>query len=234
MSINQDWDIKPRGTACSLCQRPFADKQTYVSRLTFGTEGYLRRDYCFACWAKGDDASAAGQGVTEQKAESSSLPASAASAPDNLPSDQPQVEMAKPGGIRESSVSVWKAVFHPPPPPPEAPLKKETAESLLRSLIEKNEPARKNVIFILAVMLERQRLLVERDVKTIEDGSTVRVYEHRKTGDTFLVTDPHLDLNQLEHVQEEVIAMLGGEPETAGESASLENVQPAALNAQQS
>lgn len=223
MPINQDWDIKPRGVACAMCQGPFADKQTYVSQLTFETEGYVRRDYCFECWAKGGAISPSGHGRTEQMAEPSEA---------TPPHDKPQGGMAKEGESREGTVSVWKGVFHPPLPPPEEPLKKETAESLLRSLIEKNEPARKNVIFILAVMLERRRLLVERDVQTREDGSTLRVYEHRQTGDTFLVTDPHLDLNQLGQVQEEVVALLGGKPETPETALSPADIQPSTSNIQ--
>lgn len=179
--LNQDWDIKPRGLACAQCQGAFVDQQPYVSQLTFGAEGYQRRDYCAVCWGKGDAA--------------------------------------------VNNVSVWKSVFHPPPPPPEEPLKKETAESLLRGLIEKNEPEKKNVIFILAVMLERRRLLVERDAQARDDGSTLRVYEHRHTGDTFLITDPNLDLNQLSHVQEEVMAMLGGKSETAEPAPPPDTVQ---------
>ncbi len=185
---SQDWDIKPRGMACAQCQAPFTDKQTYVSQLMFGAEGYVRRDYCFACWAREEN--------------------------------------------RDAAISVWKGVFHPPPPPPEEPLKKETAESLLRGLMETNDPTRKNVIFILAVMLERRRLLVERDAQIRDDGTTLRVYEHRQTGDTFMVTDPNLDLNQLEQVQEEVMAMLGGKTESPPTASSTNNIQPSTFNVQ--
>ena len=99
-----------------------------------------------------------------------------------------------------------------PPPPPEEALKKETAESLLRQLIEKEDPAHANTIYILAVMLERRRILVERDVQIREDGSKLRVYEHKKTGEMFLILDPELKLAELELVQEEVVIMLGGKP----------------------
>lgn len=109
--------------------------------------------------------------------------------------------------------SQWQGTYRVPPPEPEEPLKKETAESLLRRLIEDADEAHINVCFILAVMLERNRTFVERDVKRDEEaGLTTRVYEHRKTGETFLITDPHLRLDELESVQEEVIAMLEGGP----------------------
>ena len=76
--------------------------------------------------------------------------------------------------------------------------------------METEDPANRNTIYILAVMLERRRILVERDVQTREDGVKVRVYEHRKTGETFLVPDPGLKLSELKSVQEVVVARLGG------------------------
>lgn len=110
----------------------------------------------------------------------------------------------------EPAVSIWQSVFRLPPPPPPETLKKETAESLLRKLMEEDNPAHANTIYILAVMLERRRLLVERDVHVREDGTKLRVYEYRKTNETFVIPDPELKLAELEHVQEEVVAMLGG------------------------
>jgi hypothetical protein len=116
-------------------------------------------------------------------------------------------------------VSVWQGVFKMPAPEPEPALRKETAESLLRKFMEDDNPANRNVIYILAVMLERNRALVERDVK-LEDGyPSLRVYEHRKTGETFLISDPRLRLDQLESVQQEVAAMLGWNEEKTEEKA---------------
>jgi hypothetical protein len=106
--------------------------------------------------------------------------------------------------------SYWQGTYHLPPPPQEEALKKETAESLLRGLMEKNDPTKINVIYILAVMLERKKILVEKDVQRNEDGTATRVYEHKLTGDSFLIREPHLRLDQLEHVQTEVIQLLGG------------------------
>lgn len=112
--------------------------------------------------------------------------------------------------------STWQGIYRLPPPPPEEPLKKENAETLLRKLIEGEDPGHANVVFILAVMLERKRILVERAVQQDSEDRTIRVYEHRKTGETFLIHDPHLGLQQLHAVQEQVIRMLGGDPASAG------------------
>ena len=109
--------------------------------------------------------------------------------------------------------SNWQGVFRKPPPEPEELLKKETAESLLRRFIEKEDESKKNVVYILAVMLERKRILVERDVQIRADGTKTLVYEHRKTGESFVVFDPRLELDQLDHVEEEVRALLGGNEE---------------------
>jgi hypothetical protein len=110
----------------------------------------------------------------------------------------------------DKALSVWKTVFKAPPPPSEETLRKETAESLLRQLMETDDVTHRNVIYILAVMLERRRIFVERDVQVREDGLKIRVYEHKKTQETFLVPDPELKLAELTQVQEEVLAMLGG------------------------
>ena len=48
--------------------------------------------------------------------------------------------------------------------------------------------------------------------ETREDGLLVRIYEHRKTGETFLIPEPRLRLDQLEDVQRQVVTMLGGKP----------------------
>jgi hypothetical protein len=77
-------------------------------------------------------------------------------------------------------------------------------------------------------MLERKKIFVERDVQKTEDGRKLRVYEHKKTGESFLVIDPELKLDELEHVQDEVVVLLGGksrnaEPEPVVEAEPAEN-----------
>ncbi|MBU0678788.1 MAG: hypothetical protein KJ626_11805 [Verrucomicrobia bacterium] len=113
---------------------------------------------------------------------------------------------------RNDIISYWRTVFLLPPPPQAEAVRKENAESLLRKLIETEDHANLNTIYILAVMLERKRILAERDVQTREDGMKVRVYEHKETGETFMIPDPELKLAELEHIQEEVVVMLGGKP----------------------
>jgi len=96
------------------------------------------------------------------------------------------------------------------------PLKKEDAGELLRQLVTMDDPAMKNVVYVLAVMLERSKILVERDAKELEDGTIRRVYEDRKQGDTFVILDPRLRLENLSDVQQQVVALLSG-TKTLGE-----------------
>lgn len=107
--------------------------------------------------------------------------------------------------------SSWQGIYRKPPSTADhEPLKKETAESLLRKLIEDEDTQNEAVIYILAVMLERKKTLIERDVTVDDLGTVHRVYEHRQTGETFLILDPRLELDKLEDVQNRVIEMLGG------------------------
>jgi len=109
----------------------------------------------------------------------------------------------------DHGLSAWKSIFHKPVPPEEA-VKKESAESLLRKLITREDADDTNAIYILAVMLERKKILIEKEVRIKEDQTKVRVYEQKKSGDTFLVVDPELKLAEIESVQEEVVGLLGG------------------------
>jgi hypothetical protein len=102
--------------------------------------------------------------------------------------------------------SFWKTRYDPPPTPPEA-LAKENAEDLLRRLLAKNDPAHANACYVLAVMLERKRVLKQIKTDQTEDRP-VLIYEHAKTGDVFIVPDVQLRLDEIEHVQQEVSQLL--------------------------
>lgn len=82
-----------------------------------------------------------------------------------------------------------------------------SAEEILQRLVEEDEDHTENARFILAVMLERQKLLRETDSQRTPSG-ILRVYEHRKTGEVFIVKDPDIPLSQVEAVQNEVFILL--------------------------
>lgn len=103
--------------------------------------------------------------------------------------------------------SFWRSRFEPPPPPEPEPLEKETAEDLLRRYMEENNAQHTNARYILALMLERKRLLKQVEAKETADGRTL-VYEHVKTGDVFVIPEPQLRLDQIESLQAEVAGLL--------------------------
>ena len=108
---------------------------------------------------------------------------------------------------RKGFVSHWQGTYEAPPAHAPDPIQKETAETLLRKLIEQNDPKYIPAGYILAVMLERKRVLKVKE-QLQRDGQRVFVYEQPRTGDIFTIVDPALRLDQLEQVQHDVAALL--------------------------
>ena len=107
--------------------------------------------------------------------------------------------------------SLWDGVYLAPVKEErKEALKKEDAGEILRKLITLDDPAMKNVVYVLAVMLERSKILVERDSKSLEDGTIRRIYEDKKNGDTFIILDPRIRLENLAEVQQQVVELLSG------------------------
>lgn len=117
---------------------------------------------------------------------------------------------------RKGFISQWQGVYHAPPAQPPEAIQKDTAETLLRKLTELNDPKHAATCYILAVMLERKRLLkIQSQFR--QDGKRVFVYEQPKTADIFTIPDPDLQLDQLQQVQHDVAYLLehglpGSEP----------------------
>jgi len=107
---------------------------------------------------------------------------------------------------RKGFISHWQGVYEAPPPQVDA-IHKDTAETLLRKLIEQNDPRHIPAGYILAVMLERKRILKIKE-QIVRDGKRTFIYEQPKTGDVFTIADPALRLDQLEEVQRDVAALL--------------------------
>jgi hypothetical protein len=133
-------------------------------------------------------------------------------------------------------LSFWKTIYHAPVAgeKKEDAFKKESPEELLRRLVEEEEEHTENVRYILAVMLERQKVLRETDTQRTNTG-ILRVYEHRKLGDVFIVRDPDIPLSQVDKVQEEVILLLehgGRMPEPAEETPAAEGAATAQAEAE--
>jgi len=107
---------------------------------------------------------------------------------------------------RKGFVSHWQTLYEAPVAVVD-PIHKDTAETLLRKLIEQNDPRYAPAGYILAVMLERKRILKVKE-QIVRDGKRVFIYEQPKTGDIFTIADPDLRLDQLEQVQRDVAQLL--------------------------
>lgn len=111
------------------------------------------------------------------------------------------------GDDAEKPFSFWKTTFTANASAEKPAAEKLSAEEILTRLIEEDEEHTENTRYILAVMLERQKLLRETDSQRTPNG-IIRVYEHRKTGEVLIVRDPDIPLNQIESVQMEVVELL--------------------------
>jgi hypothetical protein len=84
---------------------------------------------------------------------------------------------------------------------------KESAMELLQRFIEEGDPMTENARYILALMLERKRQIVQTAEKEV-DGNKMLFYENKKTGEIFIVRDPELKLDEVAQIQEEVATIL--------------------------
>ena len=107
--------------------------------------------------------------------------------------------------------SFWRSKYDPPAATRPEPLPRDDAESLLRRLVAENDPVYSNVRYILALMLERKRML--RPMESQDED--MLVYEHVTTGETIVITNPRLSFEQIPAVQKEVSALLSPDT-TAG------------------
>ena len=105
-------------------------------------------------------------------------------------------------------ISHWQGIYEVPPPPPPEAIQKDNAETLLKKLIEQNNPDHTEACFILAVMLERKKVIKNKDQIRQEDGKRMLIYEHTKNGDVFTILDPALKLTELTDVQTKVAELL--------------------------
>lgn len=118
-----------------------------------------------------------------------------------------QAQHAQGSNHRRGFVSHWESRYEPPPAHAPEAIQRETAETLLRKLGQLGDPAHAGAVFILAVMLERKRILRVK-AQPQEAGRRVLIYEHARSGEVFTIPDPGLQLDQLEAVQRDVAHLL--------------------------
>lgn len=100
-------------------------------------------------------------------------------------------------------LSFWKSKFKPLPPTQTDAVGKHDAESELRRLLDEGAHQSPKVCYLLALLLERKRVLRVKDRLKIGDNSTV-VYEHADTQETFIVPEVELSLTDIESLQTEM------------------------------
>ena len=122
----------------------------------------------------------------------------------------------------EKPFSFWRTTYKPPVQEKAVEIvDKENPERLLARLVEEDEPHTENARYILAVMLERKRILVETDSQATNSG-LLRIYEHRRSGEVFIIKDPQIPLTGIGPLQEEVQALLDPKEPPEGPSGPRE------------
>ena len=111
-------------------------------------------------------------------------------------------------------------------------IRKDMAQRLLEKYVQSENPEHVNLCYILALLQERNKLLLPRTRTRDRDGAWITVYEYVQTGDTFLIRDPGLSLSEAEAVQAQIKELIDAEKqadaqaqkteETAGETSKPE------------
>lgn len=217
-----DWNIRTRALTCTVCGKAFeAGENLRSAVLPFAHE---RAQAFLAEKATGDGAPEVPpeKAPPADPAPADAQPAAPANASSGTPPGKRLPDFVRFDFCAEcwkaqpktDWISVWQSRFEPPPSDAaQDPLRRETAESLLRTLLEGDDAENHlPAIFLLALQLERKRILKERAVRHTPDGIPVHFYEHRKSGDILLIRDPHLTDAQIPEAQAEIERLLGLRP----------------------
>jgi hypothetical protein len=111
----------------------------------------------------------------------------------------------------DANQAYWKTSYKVVIPPPRIdPIKKDKVEYLLRSyLAGEMDDGTKKISYLLAVMLERKRVL--KHLKTFADAQSaakILAYQHAKTGESFAIPDPGLSMQEIPQLQARVKELL--------------------------
>lgn len=105
----------------------------------------------------------------------------------------------------------WKVTFKAKKKEGEVQDKKAIVEELFKEYLHSSEPVHSKYCYIMALMLERKKILVEKKDKKITSKSSGRrmfFYEHAKSGEVFIVHDPDIDLFEISSLQREITDIL--------------------------
>ncbi|MEI7955018.1 MAG: hypothetical protein WCJ66_07605 [Verrucomicrobiota bacterium] len=107
----------------------------------------------------------------------------------------------------DAPFSSWRTLYSTPGGDKPQAVEREQPEDILRRMVEEDQDHTENTRYILAVMLERKRILRETDTQRTPTG-ILRIYENRKTGEVYIVKDPDIPLSQVDALQQEVLLLL--------------------------
>lgn len=124
------------------------------------------------------------------------------------------------GDDSQAPFSFWKSTYKAPVVTVDKKALADTsAEGMLQRFVEEDDPKTENARYILALMLERKKVLVPTDIKETETRKLL-FYRYELTGDVVVVADPGLKLDEIEAVQSEVGALLAEEEARAASAAA--------------
>jgi hypothetical protein len=106
-------------------------------------------------------------------------------------------------GEGAAPVSCWQTLFRAGPPPAQEAVSRGDAESELRRLLGQGRGDQATTCHLLALMLERKRVLKLRE-RVERDGRRLALYEHNETQETFMVPEVDLPLKELPRLKEQL------------------------------
>ncbi|KAB2642090.1 MAG: hypothetical protein DVB26_03755 [Verrucomicrobia bacterium] len=127
----------------------------------------------------------------------------------------------------ERPFSSWRTSYAAPGGDKPQVVDREQPEDILRRMVEDDQDHTENTRYILAVMLERKRILRETDTQRTATG-ILRIYENRKTGEVYIVKDPDIPLSQVDALQQEVLLLLEANSRPPSDPSDEEPLPPPA------
>lgn len=93
----------------------------------------------------------------------------------------------------------------------EEPIEDPILKHLLKKWINATERLHQCFCYVIALLLERNKTFSEKPSITDSDGKKRLVYEDRDTGETYLIEDPNLSLQELGGIEGQIQEMLKNE-----------------------
>ena len=118
---------------------------------------------------------------------------------------------ALPPEARRGASATWPFTVPAAPPKADAASPRAphpNADAVLRAALGRGDPRDRAAIYVLALLLERGKRLVERQLTRDEAGRTVHLYEERASGDLLPIVEPPLTEAALPEMRQRVAEWL--------------------------